>query len=32
MQDNGTLAKKNGKLKLIVTWGDGQVTESSLNW
>ena len=32
MQDNGALAKKNGKLKLSVTWGDGEVTESSLAW
>lgn len=32
MQDNGKLAKKNGKIKLSVTWGDGQVTESSLKW
>ncbi len=32
MQDNGALAKKNGKLNLSVTWGDGQVTESTLKW
>ena len=32
MQDNGILAKKNGKLNLAVTWADGEVTESSLKW
>lgn len=32
MQDNGTLAKKTGKLTLTTTWGDGQVTETELKW
>ena len=32
MQDNGMLARKNGSLKLTATWGDGEVTESTLKW
>jgi len=32
MQDNGSLSKKNGKLILSVTWGDGQITQSALVW
>ena len=32
MQDSGTLAKKNGRLNLAVTWADGEVTESSIRW
>jgi len=32
MQDNGILAKKNGRLMLYVTWSDGEVTESLLKW
>lgn len=32
MQDNGALAKKNGRLTLSVTWGDGEISTSSLSW
>lgn len=32
IQDHGELAKKQGKVYLAVTWGDGEVTESSLKW
>ncbi len=32
MQDNGYLAKKNGKLNVSITWRDGEVSESTLTW
>lgn len=32
MQDNGTLSRRNGKLILSITWGDGHVTQSTLSW
>jgi len=32
MQDNGYLAKKNGKLNISVTWSGGEVSESTLAW
>ena len=32
MQDNGYLAKKNGKLNISVTWSGGEVSESTLTW
>lgn len=32
MQDNGYLARKNGRLKVSVTWSGGTVSESSLKW